>query len=148
MIRALQLRPLFRGNDLNHRYYIFVSNRFPNLTSFQGYRNFVSSDTATRNLDRLPCAAKREKKNTTEYVFPPKNSQTIVHHSSASGKIPFFFRLIPRLLQNFIYKRKKAKKRVEFDRSPSSINARAGKFNETVIIRYADPPSIPRIPSA
>ena len=86
----------FRGNDLNRHDDIIYS--FRNLTSFQGYRNFVSSDTATRNLDRLPCAAKREKKNTMEYVFPLENSQTIVHHSSASGKIPFFFPPIPRLL--------------------------------------------------
>lgn len=90
-------RDLIR-REPSRRYYIFVSNRFSSLTSFQEYRNFVSSDTATRNLDRLPCAAKREKKNTMEYVFPLENSQTIVHHSSASGKIPFFFPPIPRLL--------------------------------------------------
>lgn len=78
----------FRGNDLNRHDDIIYS--FRNLTSFQGYRNFVSSDTATRNLDRLPCAAKREKKNTMEYVFPLENSQTIVHRVRVE-KFPFFF---------------------------------------------------------
>lgn len=88
------------------------------------------------------CAAKREEKNTSAHRFSSRELSTECPNVptfplECEWKNSLFFGRF-RIPKNFIGRR--ANERVEFDRS---VDPRAGKFNETVIVRYADPPSFP-----
>lgn len=131
------------GREPSRRYYIFVSNRFPSLTSFQGW-NFARNIARTKKLSQTGCLFLRGQTRREEYIctFSSRELSTECPNVptfslECERKNSLFFGRF-RIQKNFIGRR--ANERVEFDRS---VDPRAGKFNETVIVRYADPPSFP-----